>query len=66
MLCRTCRILGLIGITAAGPVAGLNGGLAIMNLFIAAAAGTQVERFGRRFFWLAGVAGMLAAFSVVT
>jgi hypothetical protein len=46
-------------------VTAINGGLAIMNLVVAVAAATQVERLGRRTLWITGVAGMFISLSIV-
>ncbi|WVW82643.1 hypothetical protein I302_104654 [Kwoniella bestiolae CBS 10118] len=59
-------ILKLIGITKPSQVAGINGGLAIWNLFNTLIIAQFVERIGRRPLWLTGAVGILCAFSAVT
>lgn len=58
--------LKLVGITAAGDIAGINGGLAIWSLCWAYAGAMSAERVGRRTLWLTGTAGMLVAYIVMT
>jgi hypothetical protein len=59
-------ILRLIGVTKPAQQAGINAGLSMWNLLIAAGAAQFVERWGRRPLWLTGAVGMLFAFCFVT
>jgi hypothetical protein len=59
-------ILRLIGVTQPKQQAGINGGLALWNLFTTLTAAQFVERIGRRPLWLTGHVGVLCTFIVVT
>lgn len=58
--------LKLVGITNAGDVAGINGGLAIWSLISAYVGALNAERAGRRPLWLIGTGGMCATYIVMT
>lgn len=58
--------LKLVGITAPGDVAGINGGLAIWSLISAYVGALNAERLGRRPLWLVGTGGMAATYIVMT
>ncbi|ORY90756.1 general substrate transporter, partial [Leucosporidium creatinivorum] len=59
-------VLRLAGITNPTELAGINGGLAVFNLFIAMISATLVERVGRRPLWIVSTAGMLVGYIVIT
>lgn len=59
-------ILRTVGITAPPQTAGINGGLAVFNWFVAMTGATLVERFGRRPLFLFSLAGQLFCFIMLT
>ncbi|KAK4699333.1 hypothetical protein P7C70_g6929, partial [Phenoliferia sp. Uapishka_3] len=59
-------ILRSIGITSSGQIAGINGGLAIFNWFMAIAGALNADRVGRRPLWLTSSIGMLVSFILIT
>jgi hypothetical protein len=58
--------LKLVGITDAHQISGINGGLAVWNLFLAYAGSLNAERVGRRKLWLTSTIGMLCSYVVMT
>ena len=46
--------------------AGINGGLAVWNLFLAYAGALNAERVGRRPLWLTSTIGMLVSYIIIT
>ncbi|KAK3677010.1 hypothetical protein LTR78_003215 [Recurvomyces mirabilis] len=59
-------VLKLVGITSYVQISGINGGLAVWNLFLAYAGSLNAERAGRRKLWLTSTIGMLCSYIVIT
>lgn len=59
-------VLKLVGITNYSQISGINGGLAVWNLFLAYAGSVNAERAGRRKLFLASTIGMLVSYIVIT
>ena len=59
-------VLELVGITDYGQISGINGGLAVWNLFLAYAGSLNAESVGRRRLFLISTIGMLASYIVIT
>ncbi|KAK5728536.1 hypothetical protein LTR15_001672 [Elasticomyces elasticus] len=59
-------VLKLVGITDYDQISGINGGLAVWNLFLSYAGSLNAERAGRRKLWLASTIGMLLSYIVIT
>ncbi|GAA6029367.1 hypothetical protein JCM8097_003640 [Rhodosporidiobolus ruineniae] len=59
-------VLKLVGVTEATKQLGINGGMQIWNLILAATGASLVEKAGRRNVWLIGTAGMLVSYICLT
>ncbi|KAL1853092.1 hypothetical protein VTK73DRAFT_9108 [Phialemonium thermophilum] len=59
-------VLKLAGITNYTQISGINGGLAVWNLFLSYAGSLNAERAGRRTLWLVSTVGMLLSYVVIT
>ncbi|GAA6029462.1 hypothetical protein JCM8097_003691 [Rhodosporidiobolus ruineniae] len=59
-------VLRLVGVTEATKQLGINGGMQIWNLILAATGASIVEKLGRRKVWLIGTAGMLCSYICLT
>ena len=59
-------VLELVGITDYSQISGINGGLAVWNLFLAYGGSINAERVGRRGLFLTSTIGMLASYVVIT
>jgi nitrate/nitrite transporter NarK len=59
-------VLELVGITDYSQISGINGGLAVWNLFLAYGGSLNAERAGRRRLFLISTVGMLASYIVIT
>jgi hypothetical protein len=60
------KILALVGMTAALPVEGINGGLSLYLLFVSLTMAQFVERLGRRRLLLGGFCGMIIFLALQT
>jgi hypothetical protein len=60
------KILALVGMTAALPVEGINGGLSLYLLFVSLTMAQFVERLGRRRLLLGGFCGMILFLALQT
>lgn len=58
--------LRLVGITDAHQISGINGGLAVWNLFLSYAGSLNAERVGRRKLWITSTVGMLGSYIIMT
>ncbi|GJN80089.1 sugar transporter [Purpureocillium lilacinum] len=59
-------VLKIAGITDSTQISGINGGLAVWNLFLSYLGAFNAERVGRRKLWMASTIGMLLAYVVMT
>lgn len=59
-------VLELVGITDYGQISGINGGLAVWNLFLAYAGSLNAENVGRRRLFLVSTIGMFASYVIIT